>query len=252
MASVGLINGIVFFILIAVVVLCAVNLSTYSDILQGNKLAPDISDGECITMIVINVLLILGAVFGGYFFIKKVYAAAVDKFFTTVDGVLVPKYDVESEIPGGIEYKKLYGKYVPNNSGTQIVLWLVSTFIFVASILNLMNLTKLKNGDDANAVVPSTGVYIISWALFGIAGLYWVYTTLRTLMPRIPNYKIDFIEFFKAAAEKPVVPIVPCDCTKGGLINNIKDFKVLCKKDIKMISKNDNDIISTYPQTKRI
>lgn len=249
MASVGLINAIVFFILIAVVVLCAFNVSTYSDILQGNRLAPDIGDGECITMIIINVLLILGAVFGGYFFIKKVYSAAVDKFFETVDGVLVPKQNAISDIPGGVEYKKLEGKYVPNNSGTQIVLWLVSTFIFVASILNLMNLTKLKNGDDANAAVPSTGVYVMSWALFGIAGLYWVYTTLRTLMPRIPNYKIDFVEFFKAAAEKPVIPIVPCDCTKGGIINDINDFRKSCKKDIKMIQANN--IISTYPQTKK-
>lgn len=249
MASVGFINAVVFFILIAVVILCALNLSTYSDILQGNRLAPDISDGECITMIVINSIIIVASIIGGYFFIRKIYANAVDKFFTKdSSGNLVPILEKEEIAPEGVEHKSLRGKYVPNNSGTQITLWLVSSFIFVASILNLTNMTKLKNGDDANAAVPSSGVYLISWALFGVAGIYWVYTTLRTIMPRIPNYKIEFMEFFKAAAEKPVIPIVPCECDRGGIIKSLSQFKGMCKKDLKVIP--ENNIISTYPQNK--
>jgi hypothetical protein len=201
----GWFNLILFLVLAGVIILCAFNVATYSDIKNGNTNAPDITDGECTAMIVINTILLVTASLTLIYYILKVYQGAVEIYESDViykDGKV-----------SGFE-----GKYKANNRWTQIFLWLFSTFTFIVSLFNLINTTKLNNSDANNAVSSSGSLLAFSWIFFFIALGYFLYTTFRTLSPK----KLREVEFFtlssvfgKSLVAKPTIPQIMVGECKG-------------------------------------
>jgi hypothetical protein len=241
----GWFNLIVFLVLAAVIILCAFNVATYSDIKNGNTNAPDITDGECTAMIVINSVLLTAASLTLIYYIYKMYQNSVSMFWGP-DGKA-------SSLTVGKDGKTIdeviaKGDYTPNQPGTQIFLWLFSTGIFIISLFNLINAYKIHGGSDTNAVNVGGEFIAFSWILLVIALFYWFYTTFRTFVPK--KFKevpfLSLLSIYKESlTSKPTIPsIMPCDCTKLGGIT-IDDFiKGFPLPMIRNIPKKD--IISEY------
>jgi hypothetical protein len=203
----GWFNLILFLVLAAVIILCSFNIATYSDIKNGNTNAPDISDGECTAMIVVNSIILIFAGFALIFYVYKVYDNATELY--------QKGYDVNGTTVKVVLSK---GKYTPNSPPVQIFLWLFSTFIFVVSIFNVMNATKINNSNANNAVSAPGAFLAFSWILLGIAAIYFFYTTFRTFIPKAFK-ELPFLDaaklITKGLKEKATIPsIMPCDCSK--------------------------------------
>ena len=231
--SAFVVNILVFIVLVGVIILSSYNIATYSDILNGNTNAPDIDSGECTAMIWINSILIVAAVLAIFFFIYRL-----------IDQALINIWGKEGGFQGvteGIKNGRLETsvvntaktQYAANTKRTQMVLWVISTFIFTASILNILNVIKLRNGTDSNAVSPGVGFLAVSIIFAIVAGLFFLYTTFRSLIPKEAAYDITFKSLF-AAAQNPLV-VTKCDCppkTNGPCNMTLKEFKEGTKLDM--------------------
>ena len=237
----GWFNLIVFLVLAAVIILCSFNVATYSDIKNGNTNAPDITDGECTTMIIINSILLASASLTLIYYIYKMYQNAVSMFWDE-------NGERASSLTLGKDGKTIdkvieEGGYVPNQPTTQMFLWLFSTFIFIGSLFNLINAYKIHGGSDTNAVNVGSAFVAFSWILFVIALFYWLYTTFRTFVPKgfreVPF--LSLLEVYKESlTSKPTIPsIMPCDCSKMGKVSIDEFKKAFPGKELKTISKND-------------
>jgi len=237
----GWFNLIVFLVLASVIILCSFNVATYSDIKNGNTNAPDITDGECTAMIIINSILLTAASLTLIYFIYKMYQNSVSMF-------LDESGERASSLTLGKSGKTIDeiiadGGYSPNEPYTQIFLWLFSTGIFVVSLFNLINAYKIHGGSDSNAVNVSSGFIAFSWILLVIALLYWLYTTFRTFVPK--KFKevpfLSLLDIYKESlTSKPTLPgLMPCDCSKMGKISIDEFKKAFPGTELKSISKND-------------
>jgi hypothetical protein len=231
--SAFVVNILVFIVLVGVIVLSSYNIATYSDILNGNTNAPDIDSGECTAMIWINSILIVAAVLAIFFFIYRLIGEALNKLWLADGGLDGAK----SESIGGIEKTSTINPkktdYIANTKRTQMVLWLISTFIFTASVLNILNVIKLRNGSDSNAVSPGAGFLAVSIIFSVVTGLFFLYTTFRALIPKEAAYDITFKSLF-TAAQTPLV-VTKCDCppkTNGPCNMTLKEFNKGTKLDM--------------------
>lgn len=205
-------NLLVFIVLVGIIILSSYNIATYSDILNGNTNAPDIDSGECKAMIAVNVILIVAAVLSIFFFIYRLIDQALIGLYDENGNALYGKEGIEAgRWIEGYTIDPANTKYFPNPKWVQYSLWLISTFIFVTSILNLINVIKLNNGSDSNAVNPGTAYLVFSVLLCIVTGLFFVYTTFRSLIPRRAAYNVSVLDIFKTGANKPVV-VTKCEC----------------------------------------
>jgi hypothetical protein len=210
----GWFNLILFLVLAGVIILCSFNIATYSDIKNGNTNAPDITDGECTAMIVINTILLVTAVLTLIYYIYQVYKGAVQIF-----------ENKEYAVEGKTVFRIFNQESRPNKPMTQLFLWLFATFAFIVSLFNLINATKINNSDANNAVSSSGAFLAFSWIIMFIALGYFLYTTFRTLLPkeleRVSLFGLGSI-FSKTLTTKPTIPtLIPGEC-KGKV--NMKDF----------------------------
>lgn len=219
-----LINILVFIVLVGVIVLSSYNIATYSDILNGNTSAPDIDSGECKAMIAVNIILIVASVLAIFFFIYRLIGQALYGIWVGKGGLQGTTEGIE----GGLLKTSVLNpdtEYIPNNRFTQMTLWLISTFIFITSILNILNTVKLRNGNDNNAVTPGVGFLVISIIFVIITGLFFLYTTFRSLIPKGAAYNITFKSLFEST-QKPVI-VTKCDCppqVPGACNMTVKEF----------------------------
>jgi hypothetical protein len=232
----GWFNLILFLVLAGVIILCSFNIATYSDIQNGNTNAPDITDGECTVMIVINSLLLVAGGLTLIYYIYKVYDNATDLY--------QKGYDVDGTT---IKVVLSTGKYTPNSVPVQIFLWIFSTFVFIVSIFNVVNATKLDSDNTNNAVVTPGAFLAFSWVLLVIALGYFLYTTFRTFIPKALK-ELKFLDaatlVAKGLSQKATIPsIIPCDCSKKVDIS-IDKFNQFLGGDIKL--NNITDKISKY------
>jgi hypothetical protein len=192
-----------FFILIGVIILCSYNVAIYGDIKNGNLNAPDISNGTATTMVVINSIFIAVAAVALLAVIYFAYTDAVDpKILEKIgdDGIS------EEKDKDGVVYGYSYlgsGKgYYPNRPRVQLWLWTFSTGVFIISLFNLIQYMKISEGPSSTAVNAGTGYVILTWLVFGVAGVYWLYTSFRTFYPR----KLQARLLYKLDPRKPKLP----------------------------------------------
>lgn len=181
---------LIFLIIIAVIVLSAINITSYSDILQGNKNAPGISDGEAIGMIIANVVLIIFSIFAIIGVVRSVYKMALgpnpDKLFMSREN---------TDGSASVIYKN-YGDYTPNKFGTNLFLWIFSTLATIISALNIIQYTKISQGSSENdTVTVGTAYILLTWVVFALCFGYWGYVSFRTFVPR--KYQPIVIQSFK-------------------------------------------------------
>lgn len=219
----GWFNLILFLVLAGVIILCSFNVATYSDIKNGNTNAPDITDGECTAMIIINTILLVAASLTLIYYIYQIYQGAVNIFEN--------EYTVSGDTVSGF----LKQPYKPNSAPTQIFLWLFSTFAFIVSLFNLINATKINNSDANNAVSSSGAFLAFSWILMFVALVYFLYTTFRTLLPE----KLESVSLFdlsgifkKTLTTKPAVPQLVVGECKSKV--NMVDFNNYLIKTLKL------------------
>jgi hypothetical protein len=229
-----LVNILVFIVLVGVIVLSSYNIATYSDILNGNTNAPDIDSGECKAMIAVNVILIVASVLAIFFFIYRLIGQALYGIWVGKGGLVGATEGIEGGLLKTSNIDASKTEYIPNNRFTQMTLWLISTFIFIASILNILNIIKLRNGSDSNAVTPGVGFLTMSIILVIVTGLFFLYTTFRSLIPKTAAYNITFKSLFESA-QKPLV-VTKCDCPPKipGVCNmTVKEFNTGTKLGMK-------------------
>jgi hypothetical protein len=205
-------NLLVFIVLVGIIILSSYNIATYSDILNGNTNAPDIDSGECTAMIVVNSILIAASAFAIFFFIYRLIDQSLIGIYTKEGDAM---YGTEGIEDGrwieGYTIDPTKTKYFPNPKWVQYSLWLISTFVFTASVLNVINVVKLNNGSDSNAVNPGTAYLVFSILFCIVAGVFFGYTTFRSLIPRRAAYNVSIFDVFKTSANKPVV-VTKCEC----------------------------------------
>lgn len=233
----GWFNLLIFVVLSAVIILCSFNIATYNDIKNGNTNAPDITNGECIAMIVINSALLAGAVIALFYYIYQIYSNAVSIYFDENGNRKTTIVVKGQEVVGYVPDKP----YNYNTPPVQMFLWVFSTFVFVGGILNLVNAYKLYNGSDTNATSVNGAFIAFSWIFVIVAFIYWGYTTIRTIANAGKFKEVKFFKFLNVAktslTEKATLPsIMPCDCSKFQVVKPAAFNDYIGKPGLKTIT----------------
>ena len=173
-------NVVIFLVLVLVIVLCGYNITAYTDIINGNVSAPDISNGTCIFMIIANTFIIILCAVGIWLTLKKGFNATKDSGKDYIE-----KMGVDNET---VELYGQKGAYVANSWGVQWGLFVFSTIATIVTLFNVIQLTKISSSDNPDAVSPNGAFIFFNWFVFLLALVYWGYVSFRTLFKKKTQY----------------------------------------------------------------